>query len=190
MKKLSKILFVTLLLTLPSAAFSQSQEEMAAWMEYMQPGQVHEMLAKWDGEWSGEMKMWTEPNSEPMSMDTKSVNSMILGGRYQYSVNTGNFMGMPFEGINILGYDNKRNVFQSAWIDNMGTGIMMMEGTWNDATKSCTMTGKMTDPVKGGLTDAKQVFTVIDDNTQKLEMYGYKDGVEYKSMEIIYKKSK
>ncbi len=190
MTSLQKFLLLFVLISIPSLTYSQSQEEMAAWMEFMKPGQVHEMLAKWDGEWTGEMKMWMEPNSEPMSMETKTVNSMLLGGRYQYSVNTGNFMGMPFEGINILGYDNKRKVFQSAWIDNMGTGMMNMEGTWDEATKSCTMTGKMTDPMKGGLTDVKQVFTVIDDNTQKLEMYGEKDGVEFKSMEIVYKKSK
>jgi len=123
-----------------------------------------------------------------MKTTGKAVNKMILGGRYQYSTHSSNFMGMPFEGINILGYDNKRGVFQSTWIDNMGTGIMYMEGTWDNATNSCSMTGKMTDPMAGGQMDVRQVFTIVDNNTQKLEMYGTKDGKEFKNMEILWKR--
>jgi hypothetical protein len=35
---------------------------------------------------------------------------------------------MPFEGISTLGYDNAKKTFFSTWIDNMGTGMMVMEG--------------------------------------------------------------
>lgn len=36
---------------------------------------------------------------------------MIFGGRYQLSNYKGNFMGMPFEGMSIMGYDNaKKNL--------------------------------------------------------------------------------
>lgn len=60
---------------------------------------------------------------------------MILGGRYQQSMHTGSFNGMPFEGISLVGYDNTKKVFMSSWADNMGTGSMYMEGTWDQTPK-------------------------------------------------------
>lgn len=188
MKHITKALLVLFAMVIPSLLSAQSKDEMEAWMTYMTPGSVHNMLGNWDGEWTEETTFWMSPGSEPMTTKGNAVNKMILGGRYQHSTHTSNMMGMPFEGINILGYDNKRNVFQSVWIDNMGTGMMMMEGTWNDATKSCSMTGKTTDPMTGELMNVREVFSVVDDNTQKMEMFMEKDGKEFKSMEITWKR--
>lgn len=189
MKNITLAVFAIALLVLPNILMAQgSKEEMDAWMSFMTPGPVHQMIEQSNGEWTEEITMWMAPGTEPMKTTGKVENKMILGGRYQHSTHTSNFMGMPFEGIGILGYDNKRGVFQSAWIDNMGTGIMLLEGTWDDATKSCSMTGKMTDAMAGGQVDVRQVFTVIDNNTQKVEMYGVKDGKEFKNMEILLKR--
>jgi hypothetical protein len=147
---------------------------------------MHEMLAKSDGVWTEEIKMWMDPNAEPATTVGKCENKMILGGRYQYSTHSSTMMGMPFEGINILAYDNVRKVFQSSWIDNMGTGIMNVEGPWDEATKSCTMTGKTTDPMNGGVVDVKEVYTIVDDNHHKMEMYLIQGGKEIKNMEIHF----
>jgi len=189
MKQLSIRLIAIALFLFPTIIMAQgSKEEMDAWMAYMTPGPQQMMLEQSNGEWTEEITMWMAPGTEPMKTTGKCVNKMILGGRYQHSTNTSNFMGMPFEGINILAYDNKRGVFQASWIDNMGTGILNMEGTWDDATKSCSMTGKQTDPMTGKLMDVRQVFTVIDNNNQKMEMYMTKDGSEFKTMELLWKR--
>ena len=71
------------------------------------------------------------------------------GGRYQQSTYTGNLGGMPFEGIGTLAYDNSRKVYVSSWIDNMGTGMMYLEGTYDEATKTLTMKGKAVDVTTG-----------------------------------------
>lgn len=184
--KFALTLILATLIFAPSIINAQSNEQMEAWMSYMTPGKVHEMVAKSDGTWKQEMKMWMAPGAEPVSTTGKSENKMILGGRYQYSTHSSNMMGMPFEGINVLGYDNKREVFQSVWIDNMGTGITMLEGTWDNATKSCTLTGKMLDPMTGEMMNVREIFTMVDDNNQKMEMYITKDGSEFKTMEISW----
>ncbi len=41
-----------------------------------------------------------------------------------------------FEGMSLMGYDNAKKVFMSSWVDNMGSGIMQMEGTWDPNTKT------------------------------------------------------
>jgi hypothetical protein len=93
-------------------------------------------------------------------------------------------MGMPFEGRSTVGYDNARKVFQSTWVDNMGTGIMYLEGKYNDKDNLISFTGKAVDPGTGKEEKVREVFKFIDENTRMMEMYMTKDGKEFKNMEI------
>lgn len=176
-------------LLLHTGVQAQSAEEKA-WMEYMTPGAVHQMIAKSDGEWSFDMSMWMDPNQPPTQSNGTTVNKMILGGRYQESVHKSSMMGMPFEGHGIMAYDNAKKIFQSSWIDNMGTGIMNMEGTWDDATKSITLLGKTLDPMSGKDMGVKEIFKIVDDDHHNLEMYMVNDGKEVKTMEIKFTRKK
>lgn len=164
-----------------------------AWMDYSTPGDMHQMLAKSDGVWNGANTTWMENGAKPMTSTSEATNKMIFEGRYQISEHKGNFMGMPFEGMSIVGYDNSKKKFISTWIDNMGTGIMHGEGDWNPSTKSIEFKGKMTDPARPGKDcEVREVYTFVDDNTQKLEMYGpdSKTGKEFKTMEITFTRKK
>lgn len=164
-----------------------SATQMKAMMDYATPGDMQKMMASWDGTWNGDMTMWDHEGAAPQKMLGTAANTMILGGRYQSSKHTGNMMGMPFEGMSIMGYDNALKKFVSSWIDNFGTGIMMMSGPWDEATKTLTLTGTMPDICRPGKEcTMKEIFKVIDDNTQHMEMYGtdQKTGKEYKMMEI------
>ncbi|RMZ60774.1 DUF1579 domain-containing protein [Chryseobacterium nematophagum] len=164
-----------------------------AWMDYATPGEVHKMLAKSDGTWTGETTMWMEEGGKPVVSTSECTNKMIFDGRYQVTNHKGNFMGMSFEGMGITGYDNSKKKFVSNWIDNMGTGIMYMEGDWNPSKKSIEFKGKMTDPTRPGKDcEMREVYTFVDDNNQILEMYGpdSKTGKEYKTMEIKFMRKK
>jgi len=164
---------------------------MKNWQAYMTPGEPQKMLAKSDGKWISEVTMWQKPDAPPQKSTGMCVNKMILGGRYQEGTNTGNMMGMPFEGRSITGYDNAKKVYVSSWIDNMGTGIMNMEGVWDDASKSIVMKGKGVDPMTMKESDYREVFKIVDDNTQMMEMYGPgPDGKETKMMEIKFTRKK
>ncbi len=156
-------------------------------MEYGTPGPMHSLMASWDGTWEGEMTMWDYEGAAPFSTPTKTVNSMMLGGKYQNCTYSGDMMGMPFEGRSILGYDNATKKFTSAWVDNFSTGIMIMTGTWDEASKSLTFTGSSPDINRPGKEcHMKEIYKIIDDNTQVMEMYGpdAKTGKEYKMFEI------
>lgn len=160
---------------------------MKNYMAYATPGEPHKMLAKSNGTWNGEITMWMSPDdAHPISSTATMTNKMIMDGRYQVSETKGNMMGMPFNGIGTTGYDNHKKIFVATWLDNMGTGIMKMEGPWDEATKTTTLTGKMVDPSSGRECDFKEVYKIIDDDHQFMEMYGPdpKTGKQFKSMEI------
>jgi len=114
---------------------------------------------------------------------------MILGGRFQQSEHSGCFGGMPFEGLSLVGYDNTKKVFVSTWMDNMGTMVMHLEGPWNPATKTISLSGLCTSPLDGKQVKMREVFTYVDDNTQRMTMYGPDmTGKEFKTMEIVFKR--
>lgn len=185
MKKLT-FAIVAIAATLPFASFSQSNDEMKAMMAAATPGESHQMLAKSAGTWTGTVTMWMQPGAPPTVSQAQATNEMIMGGRYLKSTNSGNVMGMPFEGVGITGYDNVKKQFVNSWIDNMGTGIMTLTGTWDAASKSIVYTGSEPDPATGKDTPVKEVWRFVDDDNQVMEMYSVMDGKEVKSMEIKY----
>jgi len=185
MKKITLTVCTIILFACICKVNAQTEAEMKAWTEYMTPGESHKMLAKSDGDWNAEMTMWMAPNTAPTQATTTVNNKMVLGGRYQQSTYTGTMMGMPFEGMSTVAYDNAKKKFVSTWIDNMGTGITVMEGTWDNTKKSITTKGKTFDPLTHKDVMMREVLTMIDDNTQKMEMYTTPaGGKEYKNMEI------
>jgi hypothetical protein len=177
--------------TAPPAAKPDSATVAKNWQSYMTTGDMHKMMASWNGSWTSDITIWEKPDAPPMSSTGSCVNKMVLGDRYQESSHTSTMMGMPFEGHGTLGYDNAKKVFESVWIDNMGTGVIKMTGPWDAATKSVTLTGKMVDPGTLTETDFKEVFTVVDDNTQMMAMYSHDQaGKEFKVMEMKFIRKK
>lgn len=158
---------------------------MKMWMEMKTPGDMHKMLAMQNGTWDNEMTMWMDPGKPPTTSKSVSVNKMILGGRYQQSTYTGQMMGEPFEGISILGYDNLKKKFVNSWIDNGGTGVMYMEGNYDPASKSITLSGTMPDPTTGKDCTMRQVISFTDNKHSTMEMYNTPaGGKEMKMFEI------
>lgn len=162
-----------------------------AMQDYGTPGPQHAMMAKWDGTWNAEVTMWMEPGKPEVKSTATSVNKMMYNGLYQQSTTSGNMMGMPFTGTSTLGYDNFKKVFVNTWIDNMGSGIMYMEGPWDEATKTITLKGTGVNPAIGKECHNRQTFKIIDDNTQEMEMFtNGPDGNEMKVMHIKYTRKK
>lgn len=184
MKRIT-VALCTILTVACCAVQAQTEAEIKAWVDYMTPGDMHKMVASWDGAWEGEVIMWMAPGAPPSKNTATMTNKMALGGRYQLSNYSGSFEGMPFEGMSILCYDNIKKVFESVWIDNMGTGVMHLQGPWDAATKTMTLTGNMLDPMTGKEITMKETFTIIDENTQLMQMYApAPGGGEFKTMEI------
>ena len=165
-----------------------SVAEMKAWEAYATPGDAHKMMADEAGSWTNDMTFWHEPGGEPMKYTSTSEAKMIMGGRYQEMNYKGDMMGMPFEGRGTIAYDNATKEYISTWIDNMGTGMMVMRGKMEPGAKTLELKGEMVDGATGKTFDCREVYTIVDANTRKMEMYCEKRGEEFKSMEIVMKR--
>ncbi|MCX6317604.1 MAG: DUF1579 domain-containing protein [Bacteroidetes bacterium] len=160
------------------------------WATYMTPGDMQKWLAKGAGTWEGEVHSYM-PGAPVDTQKGKEVTRMSMNGLYQESDFSSTMMGQPFMGRSTMGYDNIRNVFVSTWIDNMGSGIILMEGTYDAATKTLNMKGKQTDPTYGTQTDMRQETIFTDDDNYTMNMYNTgPDGKEMKVMDVMLKRKK
>jgi hypothetical protein len=184
MKRLPVALLAIFLFFAPRSTYAQNNDDMKAMAAYAAPGDIHKMLAKSAGTWTCAVTMWMAPGAQPMNSTTEAKNEMILGGRYLQQTNTGSFMGQPFTGVSTTAYDNAKKIFINTWIDNMGTGIMVLTGTWDAASNTVTFTGNEVDPVSGKDIPVKETLKIVDDNHEELAMYSTAGGKEFKNMEI------
>ncbi len=170
------------------AASLNAQDEMSAdqkaWMDYMTPGPMHEMMAGSVGEWKSKNTFWMDPAGEPMVSEGTVKFEMIMGGRYMKSTHKGMVMGMPFTGMMLQAYDNATKEFIAIWIDNLGTGMSVSKGTYDEGTRILKSKGTMIDPMSGKEVYYRQTIQLIDDNHQVVEMFILEDGKEFKNMVI------
>lgn len=187
------VLALCFLLLVGAFQRTNAQDEVAVknWQEYMTPGEMHKMMASWSGNWIGEVSTWMEPGATPIKNISTAEVKMAMNGLYQIANHKGSFNGVSFEGMGILAFDNQKKVFESTWIDNMGSGIVHLQGPWDAVSKTITLKGKIIDPGTRKETNAMEIFRIIDNNTQIVEMYGpAPDGKEFKTMEIKYTRTK
>jgi hypothetical protein len=188
LSRFAAIIFALTFILATQVKAQDQQEAMKAWQEYMTPSDVHKMMAQDTGVWKMTISQWMDPSQPPMESEGTCTNEMILGGRYLQSNQSSSVMGMPMNGINIIGFDNGKKIFQSYWIDNMGTGMMMAEGPWDESTKTITMKGKMYDPISNMDLDVREMYKIVDANHRVLELYVTQNGQEMKNLEAKYER--
>jgi hypothetical protein len=166
-----------------------SKEQMAAWQEAISPGSHHKQLKHLVGEWDTKVTTWDGPGTEGTTSQGKAKCEMVLGGRFVVQHMTGEMMGMPFEGMGIVGYDNATKQHTSVWMDNMGTQMMYTEGSCENHCKMETHHGSFPGP-SGQEMKFRMLTNIIDEKKHTMEMYLVgEDGKEFKHMEVVYTRS-
>ena len=162
------------------------QAMMEEYKKLATPGEPHKQLASLAGSWTTKTKEWMEPGKPAMESTGSVEMKTLLDGRFLQQEFTGNMMGQPYSGIGTTGYDNLRKRYVSTWIDSMGTGVFVMEGTASPDGKTITLKGQHAE-LGGGQMSHRAVWKIVDANTQTFDMYGtHKGGKEMKMMEITY----
>ena len=167
-------------------AQEMTPEMMETWAKYSNPGENHQHFNDMVGNWTHKVTMWMAPGAPPMESTATSTSELSMDGRWLEETFSGTMWGMPFEGQNLLGYDNFRNEYVSVWRDNLSTAPMISRGTYDPATKTLTMTATVDDFMTGARdVPVRQVVTSPDATHSTMEMYmPGPDGNEFLSMRI------
>jgi hypothetical protein len=173
------------------------KQMMADMMAMAQPGENHKILEERAGNWTYKVKWWMSPDAPPMESSGTTKTKSVMDGRYIISEHTGK-MSMPgpdgkmmdsnFLGMGTEGYDNAKKKYVASWIDNMGTGIMSMEGTYDPATKTITYVGEE-QPMPGVKFKVRQTDKAIDKDHHLMEFFEIHGDAEVKMMEISYQRA-
>jgi hypothetical protein len=167
---------------------------MEMMMKLAKPGENHKLLEGIVGTWTYKVKWWMSPEAPPSESAGTTIGRAVMGGRYFISDHTGKMqmpgpegkmMDMEFKGMAVEGYDNVKKKFVASWIDNMGTGIMNSEGTYDADAKTFTFVAEY-EPMPGMKTKMRQLIKIIDKNHRAMEFFEDRGGKEVKTMEINY----
>src|SRR5690348_5992820 len=134
MYKLTFVALAAAVIYFSTPSCAKNESDINPMISYATLCTILKIMTKSLGTWLDAITMWMQPNAAPMNSTGEMKNEMILGGRYLKGTNTDNFMGQPFEGISTTAYDNAKKIFINNWIDNMGTGMMNLTGTWDAST--------------------------------------------------------
>jgi hypothetical protein len=182
--------------TTASAGQPNEAEMMKQMMELSKLNENHKLLSDLAGTWSYTVKFWMngDATSKPQESKGTAVRKATMDGRF-FTLDVSGKMDMPgadgkmkqinFKGMGLEGYDNVKKKFVGSWIDNMGTGIMMAEGSYDPATKTFTYTGEV-EPVPGMKQQIRETIKITDKDHHLFEWYENRGGQEVKTMEIAY----
>ncbi len=176
-----------------SAKDAKMQEMMKKMKEYGTPGESHKVLSDLAGNWTFTIKHWETADAKPQESTGTSTMKMILGGRWLQQDAKSEMMGMPYEGFGLTGFDNLKKKYEAFWFDNMGTGAMHGEGTFDSKTKTLKETGTYSCPIVGKDTAYRTDWKIQDKDNFTYTMHGKgmnPKGKEFKQMEITYKRAK
>ena len=157
---------------------------MEAMARASMPGPQHAMLAGMSRDWTIEGKWWMAPGEPPATSTGIAERTMILGGRVLVEKITSSFMGMPFEGQGMTGYDNVTGEYWATWTDNASTALMTSTGScdWN----KCEWYTTATDPMTGQTTTTRMISEHHPDTEIHRAYEKDYSGTERLAMELKY----
>lgn len=151
------------------------------------PGAAHKALEPLVGNWTAEVKSWMAPGAPPTVTKATAKSSWVMNGRFVQQEFTGDFMGKPFRGVSLTGYDNTKQKYSNVWIDDMHTSMFTSEGEGENGNNVITLEGKYDCPMTGRKDlQMKQILVIVSHDKHVFEMHDPAKGDDSKTMEITY----
>lgn len=171
---------------------TKKAEMMQAYKEASTPGAEHDTLKSLVGKWKVTTKSWETEGSKPEETMGTTTFKPILGGRFVQQDFKGKFMGTPYEGTGMMGYNKVSKKFESSWYDSMSTGAMNFEGTFDPNSKTIAQSGEFECPMRKNKQNMRSEMKMVDKDTVTFALYmpDMITGKEYKGMEQQYKRMK
>jgi hypothetical protein len=149
-----------------------------------------DVLKKWIGSWEATIES-TGRDGKPVTNPAKAT-AKLSGGRWLVTDFDGTFLGAPFIGHEVLGYDPIAKKYLVNWVDSMATSFSTGEGIYNPQTKTLTLTVSGRDDSTGKMTTWRQVdiWKDADHHDWTLRTISPKDAKEQIQMTIHYRRER
>lgn len=157
--------------------------------QYTQPSEHHQLLKRFIGEWTTEMR-FTMHGQTSAAERGSATGRWLIDGRWLVIQGSGTIMGMPSESFFLLGYDNFKMSYVGANVSSLDTALTTTEGDVDPATGSLISYGTLDEYLTGEHDKmVKSVWRFIDANTLRLEVHDLPIGeTGTKVFEIEYRR--
>ncbi len=157
-------------------------------MPIPKPGPEHEIFKKDVGVWDATVETTMEPGGKPNVSKGVETNTLLGDGLWLISNFQSEFLGAPFQGHGVMGYDPHKRKYVGTWVDSMSTGLSTTEGTYDAKTR--TLTTRMEGPGPDGtMMKMRSTSQWKDADTRVFTMYSPAGhGEEFAVMKITYKR--
>lgn len=146
---------------------------------------MHHYLQQWAGHWRDVMKVWSDENVAPNIYLLEKEGRIACEGKLLMRNISGRITTGPYEAYETINYDNLKRKFVKTWFDNLGTNILVLEGTLDEKNNSIVFEGTTIDPATMQTMKVRQVLHMQDPENQLLEVFvQYKDEKPFKTMEV------
>lgn len=150
-----------------------------------QKSKEHEWIAKDAGTWKAEGACYS-PQGD-LAITGKETVAADCGGLWVFSTFEGEFMGAPFKGRSVTGYDPDAKKFVGAWVDSMTPRIIHLAGSIEG--DALVMHTEGIDPVTGAKFPEKHVTRRDGDDKRVFEIWRT-DAGEQLMLKIVYARTK
>lgn len=164
----------------------QLDAETAAIVKAMTPGSQHTYLAGQAGSWKVTLWSWTDPDAPPVQGAGTVEREMILGGRVLQESITAEIMGMSYDAVGHVGYDNVTGKYWTTSFDNLSTGVTTLTGTIDESTSAGTLVGETPDAMAGRVPMRLEIYQ--EDGKQVMDTYMTIAGEEVLKIKVVYQR--
>lgn len=106
----------------PSMSSAQESKRYA-------PQPEHELLKRFEGEWTFERFSEGADGSTPEKLGTGEISAGLLGELFVVSRWSGNLYGYDFSAVQTLGYDIDKEAYAGSWVDGFMNYQWQLEGS-------------------------------------------------------------
>lgn len=180
------------LVTLTAAASLSSappqEDDAAPAMGMPVPTEVHKRMLEGVGVWTGRMTA-SYPGMPPMSSDVEEVVE-ALGPFHTVTDFHAEFMGVPYHGHGIMGFDEASGEAFGTWTDNMSPHTSFMRGSVEIDGDTTTTEMRYEAPTPTGEMLPHRNVSVQKGDTYKMTFYMGEGDAEVQTMtlELVRKK--
>jgi hypothetical protein len=123
-------------------------EGMKRWQQACTPGQSHQALARLLGSWTTETIV-SGMGGPDMKSEGTAEWRWLFDGRWIQQNWSGSMMGTPIKGQMTIGYDNFRQKYTMASVNDMETVLTTSEGDFDQSGNTLITYGKLDEPMTG-----------------------------------------
>jgi hypothetical protein len=133
------------------------------------PGPEHGILMEMVGRWNVDCTYFMGPGEPMKTQATETIEA--VGAFWTVSLFDAEFMGQPFQGRCVMGFDQKRGKWVGTWIDSMSSHLFVMEGDMDPGTKALEMHCEGPAPMTGELIPYRNVSSIREDGKRQFDMF-------------------